>query len=129
MDWDAFKQEFQRKYFPPEARDRMEQAFLRLEQGERSVREYESEFLKLSRYIYYEDGDEAVLVRKFLRGLKPEIESHLQAVNFVSLFELIEKAVNVEEMVAAEREPTVGSNPKPQSSQSKDDKLRTNQKK
>lgn len=129
MDWDAFKQEFQRKYFPPEARDRMEQAFLRLEQGERSVREYESEFLKLSRYIYYEDGDEAVLVRKFLRGLKPEIGSCLQAVNFVSLFELIEKAVNVEEMVAAEREPTVGSNPKPQSSQSKDDKLRTNQKK
>ncbi|XP_033139445.1 uncharacterized protein LOC117131303 [Brassica rapa] len=107
----------------------MEQAFLRLEQGERSVREYESEFLKLSRYIYYEDGDQAVLVRKFLRGLKPEIGSCLQAVNFVSLFELIEKAVNVEEMVAAECEPTIGSNPKPQSSQSKDDKLRTNQKK
>lgn len=129
MDWDTFKKEFQRKYFPPEARDRMKQAFLRLEQGGRNVREYEAEFLKLSRYIYYGNRDKALLVCKFLRGLKPEIGSRIQAVNFESLFELVEKAVNVEEMVTAERGtiPTAMSNPKTQISQSGEDKLRINQ--
>lgn len=102
MGWDTFKKEFERKNFPPEERDRMEQAFLRLEQGEKSVREYDAEFTKLSKYVYYGNGDEAIIVRKFLRGLRPEIGSRLQAVTSESLFELVEKAVNVEEMVQAE---------------------------
>ena len=47
------------------------------------------------------------------------------------MFELVEKAVNVEEMVMAEREslPKTESNPKPQSSQPKEDKLKPNHKK
>lgn len=64
--------------------------------------------------IHYGNGDEATLVQKFLRGLKPEIGSRLQAVIFESRFELVEKAVNMEEVVEAERRtlPTLDSNHK-----------------
>ncbi|CAA7047612.1 unnamed protein product [Microthlaspi erraticum] len=80
--WESFQEEFKRKYFPPEARDRMEQAFVALTQGNRSVREYEAEFIKLQKYVTYGYGDERTMVRKFLQGLKPEIGGRLQAVTY-----------------------------------------------
>ncbi|CAA7039966.1 unnamed protein product [Microthlaspi erraticum] len=83
--WESFQEEFKRKYFPPEARDRMEQAFVALTQGNRSVREYEAEFIKLQKYVTYGYGDERAMVRKFLQGLKPEIGGRLQAVTYSSL--------------------------------------------
>jgi len=44
MSWADFVAEFNAKYFPKEALDRMEARFLELTQGERSVREYDREF-------------------------------------------------------------------------------------
>ena len=42
--WESFKGEFERKYFPPEAKNRLERQFMNLVQGDRPVRSYESEF-------------------------------------------------------------------------------------
>lgn len=107
----------------------MEQAFLRLEQGEKSVREYDAEFTKLSKYVYYGNGDKSIIVHKFLRGLKPDIGSQLQPDTFGSLFKLVEKEVNVEESVEAERKATstIGSNPRSRTDQSGGNRLRVNQ--
>lgn len=102
--WEEFCGEFERKYFPPEARDRLEAEFMRLEQGERSVREFEAKFTRLRRYVYYGYGDERAIVRKFMQGLKPELRSRLQAVEFRSHLELVERVVNVEESLNAEKE-------------------------
>ncbi|KAG7543335.1 Integrase catalytic core [Arabidopsis thaliana x Arabidopsis arenosa] len=55
-----FEDEFNRKYFPSEAWDRLESDFLDLVQGRRTVREYEEEFNKLRRYVGRELEDEAV---------------------------------------------------------------------
>nr|AAD25146.1 putative retroelement pol polyprotein [Arabidopsis thaliana] len=46
-----FEDEFNKKYFPPEAWDRLECAYLDLVQGNRTVREYDEEFNRLRRYV------------------------------------------------------------------------------
>ena len=101
--WSDFRQAFQRKYFPPEARDRLEAQFMALVQGDNSVRRYESEFTRLRRYVHYGQEDEPMIIRKFLRGLSPYIRSRLEAVEFGRLSDLVERAVNVEEAIIAER--------------------------
>ncbi|CAA7046092.1 unnamed protein product [Microthlaspi erraticum] len=67
--WEAFQREFRRKYFPLEARDRMEQAFVTLTQGTKSVREYEAEFIRLQKYVNYGYGDDGVMVRNSYKDL------------------------------------------------------------
>ncbi|XP_013617604.1 PREDICTED: uncharacterized protein LOC106324127 [Brassica oleracea var. oleracea] len=44
--WKSFKKEFERKYFPPEAKHRLERKFMNLVQGDRTVRDYDSEFTR-----------------------------------------------------------------------------------
>lgn len=102
--WEIFKKEFELKYFPPEARDRLEKQFMSLEQGTKSVRAYEQVFTRLRRYLYNGNDDEALMVRRFLRGLRPEIWGRLQAVTYDSVTELAERAVNVEEGIVMEKE-------------------------
>ncbi|CAA7059158.1 unnamed protein product [Microthlaspi erraticum] len=101
--WEGFKKEFEQKYFPSEARDHLANEFMRLNQGEKSVREYEAEFMRLQRYISYCNVDDEALVRQFMEGLKPEIESRLQSVTFSSLHEVIERAVDVEAYLQKEK--------------------------
>ncbi|XP_022572856.1 uncharacterized protein LOC111214369 [Brassica napus] len=94
---------FVRKYFPPEAPDRLEIKFMELVHGGLSVRKYEAEFTRLRKYVHYGRVDEMMIIRKFLRGLNPYIRSRLEAVEFHRLSDLVERAVNVEEAIAAER--------------------------
>lgn len=49
-NWDLFKEEFTRKYFPTKARIKLETAFLKLFQETKSVRDYEQEVNRLKRY-------------------------------------------------------------------------------
>jgi len=106
ISWEAFRREFEKKYFPPEARDRLEQQFMNLAQEARSVRSYEQAFTRLRRYLYNGQDDEALMVRRFLRGLRPEIWGRLQAVTYGSVNELIERAINVEEGIELEKSVT-----------------------
>ncbi|XP_033134305.1 uncharacterized protein LOC117127762 [Brassica rapa] len=62
IDWEYFKTKFERKYFPPEAKDRLEIQFLELTQGNRKVREYEAEFTKLRKYSHYGERNEEIAV-------------------------------------------------------------------
>ncbi|KAF8047205.1 hypothetical protein N665_3149s0002 [Sinapis alba] len=55
-----FEVEFNHKYFPADAWDRLESKFLDLVQGRRTVREYEEEVNRLRRYVGKELEDEAV---------------------------------------------------------------------
>lgn len=51
--WKTFCGEFNTKYFPPEAYDRLEGDFFDLCQGEKTVREYEAEFNSVDKYLGY----------------------------------------------------------------------------
>ncbi|XP_013632796.1 PREDICTED: uncharacterized protein LOC106338338 [Brassica oleracea var. oleracea] len=101
--WESFKGEFERKYFPPEAKHRLERQFMNLVQGDRPMRSYESEFTRLRRHVFDGREDEATMIRNFMYGLKPELGSRLAGSNFSSLSDLVEKAVNVETVLEADR--------------------------
>jgi len=79
---------------------------MNLAQETRSVRAYEQAFTRLRRYLYNRQDDEALMVRRFLRGLRLEIWGRLQAVKYDSVNELTERAVNVEEGIEMEKSVT-----------------------
>ena len=59
-----FEVEFNHKYFPAEAWDRLKSKLMDLVQGRKTVREYEEEFNCLRRYVGKELEDETVQVRR-----------------------------------------------------------------
>lgn len=97
-----FEVEFNRKYFPAEAWDRLEAKFLDLVQGRRTVREYEEEFNRLRRFVGRELEDEAVQVRRFIRGLRPELKTHCSIRTFSTVNELVERMALLESNLAEE---------------------------
>ncbi|XP_010518599.2 PREDICTED: uncharacterized protein LOC104793873 [Camelina sativa] len=95
LTWEDFKTEFSRKYFPREAMDRMEEEFLELRQGTMTVREYDREFDRLSRFAgRFMNEDE--LIRRFLRGLRIELKNRCEMYDYRGKIELVEKAANLE---------------------------------
>lgn len=94
--WANFKAEFREKYFPEEAFDKLEGAFLKLEQGSMSVREYEAEFNSLKKYAGREAEAEGSLVRKFMRGLRVDLRTRCKIRNYATVAELVEKAAEQE---------------------------------
>ena len=97
-----FEDEFNRKYFPAEAWDRLEGRFLDLTQGRRAVREYEEEFNRLRRVVGRELEDETVQVRRFIRGLRPELRTHCSIRTFSTVGELVERVALLESHLAEE---------------------------
>ncbi|XP_056841742.1 uncharacterized protein LOC130494922 [Raphanus sativus] len=97
-----FEVEFNHKYFPAEAWDRLEAKFLDLVQGKRSVREYEEEFNRLRRYVGKELEDEKVQVRRFIRGLRPELKTYCSVRTFNTVSELVERMAMLETNLAEE---------------------------
>ncbi|KAF8107463.1 hypothetical protein N665_0121s0016 [Sinapis alba] len=79
---------------------------MNLVQGDRPVRNYESEFTRLRRHAFDGREDEGTMIRNFMYGLKPELGSRLAGSNFSSLSYLVEKAVNVETVLEAEKKTT-----------------------
>ncbi|KAF3530045.1 hypothetical protein DY000_02039978 [Brassica cretica] len=94
--WAAFKKEFERKYFTPESKRRLQRQVANLVQGDKTVREYESEFMRLRRHVLRGQDDEETMISNFMFGLKPELENRLAVGNYESLTELVEKTMNVE---------------------------------
>ncbi|CAA7046066.1 unnamed protein product, partial [Microthlaspi erraticum] len=95
IPWETFRDEFNRKYFPQEAMDTMECSYLELRQGSMTVRDYEREFNRLSRFAGREPGEQK-LIRRFMRGLRPDIRNHCSVRDYGSMIELVEKAAMME---------------------------------
>ncbi|CAE6202239.1 unnamed protein product [Arabidopsis arenosa] len=91
------------QYLPPEARDGIELQFIKLEQGSRSVREYESEFRRLLCFLQEDYDKEQADIRRFTRGLRPDIQTCLAVREFHRLVDLVEKAVLVDECIQEEK--------------------------
>ncbi|KAF3555262.1 hypothetical protein F2Q69_00013217 [Brassica cretica] len=79
---------------------------MNLVQADKPVRSYESEFTRLRRHVFDGREDEATMIRNFMYGLKMELGNRLVGSNFSSLSNLVEKAINVETVLEAERKVT-----------------------
>jgi len=97
MFWADFVAEFNAKYCPQEALDRMEARFLELTQGERSVREYDREFNRLLVYAGRGMEDDQAQMRRFLRGLRPDWRVRCRVSQYATKAALVETAAEVEE--------------------------------
>ena len=74
MPWVAFKARFLEKYFSEEERDQEEKNFLSLIQGNRTVREYTTQFERLSRFAQHMIDTPQRKIKRFHQGLS----SHLR---------------------------------------------------
>ncbi|XP_048627494.1 uncharacterized protein LOC125596362 [Brassica napus] len=97
-----FDVEFNHKYFPAEAWDRLESQFLNMTQGRMTVCEYKEKFNRLKRYVGKELEEEMVHIRRFVRGLRVELRTYCSVGHFQSVSELVERMALVETNLAEE---------------------------
>lgn len=60
--------------------------------------------MRLRRYVGPIKDDEKEMVRRFMWGLRPDIQGRLTSVTYTNLNELVERAVTTEEMTVREHE-------------------------
>ncbi|MQL87755.1 hypothetical protein Taro_020303 [Colocasia esculenta] len=90
--WDEFVRFFRAKFVPEHIQDRMEQEFLSLTQGSKTVLEHETTFAKLSKYAPHIVADERRKAKKFVMGLKPSLRMRLVAFDHCTLDEALSAA-------------------------------------
>ncbi|CAA7028262.1 unnamed protein product [Microthlaspi erraticum] len=77
---DEFLAEFNAKYFPREARDRLRMRVTSISQGDRTVREYDAEFSRLLVHAGMGMEDEYQLMNRFLEGLWKSVRTQCRGV-------------------------------------------------
>ena len=70
ITWEVFLQQFMAKHYPFSFRDRMNDTLSHIQQGSKTVDEYEREFSNIVRFVPNVASDECEKARKFFRGLK-----------------------------------------------------------
>jgi len=79
ITWVRFKNEFLKKYFSEDLRNKKEAEFLNLKQGSMSVVEYAAKYEELSRFCPYINAEDAMVSKcvKFENGLRSEIYQYI----------------------------------------------------
>ncbi|CAA7045973.1 unnamed protein product [Microthlaspi erraticum] len=98
--WGDFLVEFNAKYFPRQARDRLQMQFMDIEQGERTVREYDAEFSRLLMHAGFGMEAEHQLMNRFLEGLRKDIRTLCKGGMNTSRAGLVELAASVEAVLS-----------------------------
>ncbi|CAA7039549.1 unnamed protein product [Microthlaspi erraticum] len=94
--WGDFLVEFNAKYFPRQARDCLQMRFIDIEQGSRSVREYDAEFSRLLVHAGFGMEAEHQLTNRFLEGLRKYIQTLCRSNTHTSRASLVDLAASVE---------------------------------
>ncbi|CAA7053426.1 unnamed protein product [Microthlaspi erraticum] len=79
-----------------QARDRLQMQFMEIEQGERSVREYDAEFSRLLVHAGFGMEGEHQLMKRFLEGLRMSMRTPCRAGMYTTRAGLVELAASVE---------------------------------
>ncbi|CAA0819684.1 Uncharacterized mitochondrial protein AtMg00860, partial [Striga hermonthica] len=90
------------KYYPAHYRERMERQFLALEQGARTVDEYERDFTRLGFFVPYLIDTEETRARRFKGGLRGEIRHHLTGLGALTYAETVSRAQQIDESLRLE---------------------------
>ncbi|XP_028071133.1 uncharacterized protein LOC114273529 isoform X2 [Camellia sinensis] len=99
LTWNQFTKVFNDKYFPATYRYEKEREFLRLEQGDLTVAQYEAKFISLSRFAPSFVDDEEVKCRRFTDGLDLDIKSRIRVLGITNYSTLVDKALTAEKDV------------------------------
>ncbi|XP_062014289.1 uncharacterized protein LOC133730781 [Rosa rugosa] len=91
LTWNGFVELFRDMYFPDAVREQIEQDFIALEQGTMTVREYETRFTQL--YKFVPQLDARALAKKFLRGLTYRIREILYPLRLATKGEIFASAM------------------------------------
>ncbi|CAA0834115.1 Unknown protein, partial [Striga hermonthica] len=75
--WEMFKELIREKYYPTYYRAEMERQFLSLQQGTRTVDEYEREFTRLAAFVPDLVRTEAQRAQRFIDGLYPAVRHNI----------------------------------------------------
>lgn len=94
--WETFRDLFHAKYFPQEARNKLESEFLDLRQGSMTVRELQVEFDRLKKFGGRDMDDEQAQIRRFMRALDVDLQIGCSIRDYATLSELVEKAALLE---------------------------------
>ena len=69
ITWEVFLAQFRAKYYPDSFRDKMNDALNHIQQGDKTVDEYERDFSNIVRFVPSVATDEREKARKFFTGL------------------------------------------------------------
>ncbi|KAG8493251.1 hypothetical protein CXB51_010731 [Gossypium anomalum] len=113
ITWEFFQTEFKKKYISQRFLDQKRKEFLELKQGNRSVSEYEREFVCLSKYAREWVQSEAEMCKRFEEGLNEDIKLLIGILEIREFATLAERAYKAEELSKkkkqAEREAQIFS--------------------
>ncbi|KAK8957967.1 hypothetical protein KSP39_PZI001146 [Platanthera zijinensis] len=93
--WEMFKEMLLRKFLPSVERDRLMNDFLYLKQRQLTAGEYEIEFSKLSSFAPALVSVEADRVKRFLGGLRSDVQQLTSAYGSVTYAGVVEAALKV----------------------------------
>ncbi|KAI3708555.1 hypothetical protein L2E82_37779 [Cichorium intybus] len=90
--WKEFKTKFMKEYCSNTAMKSLEEDFLRLQQGTRSVQEYTTEFNEKARFAAHQVDTEERKIDRYLWGLRTQIREFLQSSSFTTYQQIVEAA-------------------------------------
>lgn len=97
--WDEFLSEFNKRFYTRFHKNGQRQTFYRVEQGTRSVIEFEKELRELSHFAPKEDRAPSQLARCFQDGLSTHIKTIIGTTPVLNFQELIVTSNDAEKMI------------------------------
>ncbi|KAM1258086.1 hypothetical protein ACFX2J_037567 [Malus domestica] len=101
MDWELFKQLFQKRFIPPEYIDRKKQEFTQLKQEKMTTNKYYRRFTDLSRYHSEVAVNLVEMLRPFRLGTKKKwssIATSTTCATYQKFYEILLRIKNSENM-------------------------------
>ncbi|PKA52045.1 hypothetical protein AXF42_Ash013982 [Apostasia shenzhenica] len=99
LSWAKFVEVFFEKYFSDVVRDRKVLEFIKLEQGDLAVDQYEARFTELSRFAPELIANDLNKAKKFKKGLNLEIKNRLAGYKLKTYNAIYERAQMVEDNI------------------------------
>ncbi|KAL1220373.1 hypothetical protein V5N11_005997 [Cardamine amara subsp. amara] len=98
LSWDMMKFVMSRSYVPPLYHRDLQKRFRKLQQGNRSIKEYYEEFEHLRNRLQL-DESEKTLMAQFLDGMQDRIVRKVEWQHFVGFDELLHLAIQIERQI------------------------------
>ncbi|RVW70653.1 Retrovirus-related Pol polyprotein from transposon 17.6 [Vitis vinifera] len=96
ITWRQFREAFYKKYFPDSVRRQKVGEFIRLEQGDMTMAQYEAKFTELSRFSPQLIATEEEKALKFQDGLKPYLKNKISILKLGVYSKVVDRALIVE---------------------------------